>query len=253
MGAMSKILTISLLFVFFSVHEKIPAQELTTDFRKPGFSTMEFRLKSGEKLPYSVYQPVTGPNDSVPLIVALHWGGEVTPWFSMNYLRTFIEPAFKELEAYIIAPDCPANGWEVPLSEEFVLELVENAKKVWPVDPRKIVLTGYSMGAKGTWFLGARHPELFCAAIPVSGVPRLVKQISLPVYAINSKSDELMDYKLTQVAIRELKKEGFRTRFVLLDGPGHYNTNAFVKPVSFSIPWLKGIFKEIDKERKGKK
>ncbi|MFM7411593.1 MAG: alpha/beta fold hydrolase, partial [Planctomycetota bacterium] len=36
-----------------------------------------------------------------------------------------------------------------------------------PVDPRRIYLTGLSMGGYGSWELAARHPDRFAAVLPI--------------------------------------------------------------------------------------
>lgn len=38
-----------------------------------------------------------------------------------------------------------------------------------PVDPRRIVLRGFSMGGAGTWHIGLHHPGLFCVLGPGAG------------------------------------------------------------------------------------
>ena len=38
-----------------------------------------------------------------------------------------------------------------------------------PIDPRRIVLRGFSMGGAGTWHIGLHHPDLFCVLGPGAG------------------------------------------------------------------------------------
>jgi hypothetical protein len=56
--------------------------------------------------------------------VALYYGDKVTPFYSKDFMISFVEPALKNLEAIIVAPDCPSMGWTNALSESAVLELI---------------------------------------------------------------------------------------------------------------------------------
>ena len=107
----------------------------------------------------------------VPLVLALHYGGTVTPFYGMGLLQGLVEPALRQLGAIIAAPDNVANGWSNPRSEANVLALLDAIQEDYSIDPGKTLLLGYSMGGMGTWYLAARHPERFKAAIPIAGRP----------------------------------------------------------------------------------
>lgn len=47
-----------------------------------------------------------------------------------------------------------------------LLAATDWAKRTYRIDPARTLLTGYSMGAMGTWYLAARHQDIFRAAIP---------------------------------------------------------------------------------------
>lgn len=49
------------------------------------------------------------------------------------------------------------------------LEVLELAKQSLKHDPRKVYLTGHSMGGHGTWHLGATYPDRFAAIGPSAG------------------------------------------------------------------------------------
>jgi poly(3-hydroxybutyrate) depolymerase len=53
------------------------------------------------------------------------------------------------------------------------LEVLEIAKESFKPDPRRIYLTGHSMGGHGTWFLGATYPDKWAAIAPCAGYPTL--------------------------------------------------------------------------------
>ena len=160
-------------------------------------------LKSGLKLRYTLSLPSSlSPDESYPLVVALHYGGKVTPFYSKDFVMSFVEPALKDLEAIFVAPDCPAMGWTNAVSETAVLELLLLLMEEYNIDSDRIVLLGYSMGGLGTWYMAARHPDLFSAAIPISAPSDLsttpiIKDV--PLYIIHGEKDQLfppLDVKL---------------------------------------------------------
>ncbi|WP_299557255.1 alpha/beta hydrolase-fold protein [Seonamhaeicola sp.] len=54
------------------------------------------------------------------------------------------------------------------------LEVLGNAKTMFKPDPKKIYLTGHSMGGHGSWYLGATYPDHFAAIAPCAGYPDLL-------------------------------------------------------------------------------
>ncbi|MFI5386109.1 MAG: prolyl oligopeptidase family serine peptidase, partial [Fimbriimonadales bacterium] len=49
------------------------------------------------------------------------------------------------------------------------MEVWEHAKKDFPHDPKRVILTGHSMGGHGTWTLGLTYPNEFAAIGPSAG------------------------------------------------------------------------------------
>ena len=50
-----------------------------------------------------------------------------------------------------------------------VFEAIDSMKSRYPIDPRRIVLLGFSMGGAGVWHLGAHYPDRFVAMSPGAG------------------------------------------------------------------------------------
>ena len=76
-----------------------------------GFNQLELALGDGQPIRCSVWAPKLDEGSSVPLVLALHYGGQVTPFYSMGYLQALVVPGLKKLGAVIVAPDSPGNGW----------------------------------------------------------------------------------------------------------------------------------------------
>ena len=77
------------------------------------------------------------------------------------------------------------HGWTDSGTEEFVVDLIEAAKRTWKLDPDHIYFSGHSMGGYGSWTLGAHHADTIAAAAPSAGAPTpLREQPGGPIVAI---------------------------------------------------------------------
>jgi len=65
------------------------------------------------------------------------------------------------------------RGWTDSGTEEFILELVEAAKRTGKVDPNKIYVSGHSMGGYGTWSFLSHHPDIFAGGAAYAGAPTM--------------------------------------------------------------------------------
>lgn len=181
--------------------------------------------------------------EAVPLVIALHYGGEVTPFYGKNMIIGLAGPAFKDLGAIIIAPDSLTGDWTSAKDEESVLFLMDSVKRSYKIDPKKVVVTGYSLGGIGTWHFARKHPDRFTAAIPLAGVPGPPGEWQTPVYAIHSRQDKVMPLEPTQERIDQLQSQGVNARLIVLAGIDHYATFKFQESLKEVIPWLKEVWK----------
>jgi predicted peptidase len=146
----------------------------------------------------------------------------------------------------MIAPDCPGKGWTDPLSEKAVLELIQRVQKDYAVDSGRLVITGYSLGAIGTWDLVFKHPQLFSAAIPVSGMPPkgiVVRSTGTGFWIIHSRNDELFPLESVRKFVQFCESQGLLVRFNPVAGPGHYEYDKYMLALREAVPWLKSLWK----------
>jgi predicted peptidase len=191
----------------------------------------------------SIPRGYTG-RDPVPLVVSLHFGGEVTPFFGRGLLELLVEPALRELRAIVVAPDAAAaaRGWANPESEKHVLELVEHIVASYNIDTRRTLLTGYSMGGMGTWYLAPRHPEIFRAAIPMAGRPQDLAasfEWATPMYVIHSTADELIPLEPTETLVAELRARNAPVQLTVVDGITHFQMAGFQRHLRAAVPWIR--------------
>ncbi len=182
-----------------------------------------------------------------PLIVVLHWGGEMTPFFGKSILAYLAEPALRELGAILVAPDCQHGDWTNPQSESEINALLEHLRDNYNIAVNKTVLTGYSKGGMGTWYLAARNQIEFAAAIPMAGHPQPDSadvRWEIPLYVIHSRRDEIVPYEQTAQVVDQLREKGVAVEFVSLDGVTHYETDRFVQPLRAALPWIRKVWAE---------
>jgi predicted peptidase len=155
-------------------------------------------------------------------------------------LNQLVKPAFEELGAVIIAPDVLGGGdWNTRQNEQAVVWLTKSAMKSYPIDPKKVLITGFSMGAIGTWYIGGRHQDLFTAAIPVEGKPADEDlNWTIPVYVIHSTKDEVLPLAPTKRYVEKLKVNGANVELKIIDDLTHFETSRYVKPLKEAQSWL---------------
>lgn len=202
------------------------------------------KLTMAEGMRYTLVLPAGyQPNRRYPLVLALHYGGPVTPWYGAGLLEKIVEPGLRTLEAIMVAPDCAHGGWDNEASEGAVLALLDLLTAQYPIEPEKTILTGYSMGGKGSWYLAARQQARFAVAIPMASRPMpiaLTAEWSIPIYALHGEQDELFPLATTAAFIEELRAQGVTVQFAVLPGVSHHELADFAGALQGLAPAIAG-------------
>jgi predicted peptidase len=193
---------------------------------------------AGRSVELTAVIPVPDPTDPAPpLVVALHYaGGRGVPHYATGFVTDLVGPGLADLGAIVVAPDCPGPSWTDPTSEPVVLALVDYAVKTWHADPKRVVVTGYSMGGVGAWFYAAHHPDVFAAAVPVASAPTPVDRV--PVYAIQGRRDEVFAVAPVEQAVAALVARGVPAELHLVDR-SHYQVPLYRDALAAAVPWLR--------------
>ncbi len=203
-------------------------------------------LKSGDEIRYSILVPVNyDPNTANPLIVALHYGGNVTPHYARGIIENLVAPGLRELNAIVVAPDSIAGAWTNEKNESMVLELMDFISEKYNIDQKQTLLTGFSMGGHGTWYIGSRNQDRFSAMIPIAGHPLVEKDVkwTTPVYAIHSSADTVVPIEATEEFVAAQKEQGNELiMLVTVDNLPHFQTGSFAIPLKKTVPWVKKIW-----------
>lgn len=199
---------------------------------------------AGRRYTLAIPDGYTG-QEPVPLIVSLHYGGTVTPFYGRGLLEGLIEPAFRSLGAIVVAPDSAAGNWANPTAEQHVLELLDYIEANYNIDAEKTLLIGYSMGGGGTWYLTPRHPERFKAAIVMAGRPQADSTSfdwETPMYVIHSTADQVVPFESTAAAVERLRDQGESIDLVVVDGISHYEIPRYRPYLEAAMPWIQGVW-----------
>jgi predicted peptidase len=183
----------------------------------------------GGKLPYRIFGGRAIRADrKYPLVIYLHGihlrgsdnekhlTGEAK---SFSYARNY-----RERPCFIIAPQCPGGGFWAGANCDHVIALVKDLVRHLPVDPRRIYITGYSMGGYGTWHLLEKEPGLFAAAIPVAGGgdPGGVSRYKdVPIWAFHGNRDIIVRVSESRKVVEALRVAGGKVRYTEFKGAGH--------------------------------
>jgi predicted peptidase len=210
------------------------------------------QISDGSQIRYAVSVPESyDGSEPVPMVLALHygWGGEGPPPrnYGEGYMRSLVEPALRELGAIIVAPDCPAPArrWSEPGSDRAVMELLDHVRSEYRIDVDRILVTGFSLGGHGTWFMASEHPEIFSAAIPMAGWAQpdwLENMGALPLYVIHARNDEVVPLAAAEEAVAAAEAKGVPVDLVVVESLTHYDTAGYVTYLREAVPWVQSVW-----------
>lgn len=108
---------------------------------------------------------------------------------------------------------------------ELVNEVIEEVKMIWPVDDKRLYLTGISMGANGVMRYLARYPRKVAAAVPIAGwgAGNYTGFSNTAWWGIHNRGDEVVSSNGTIEVYRRLKSLPRRasTKMTILEQDGH--------------------------------
>ncbi len=214
-----------------------------------------------EVMPYRVYVP-TGYRASTPtpLVVALHGLGANEDSFFDGYSGVPVKLA-EQLGFLMVAPlgyrvdgfyGSPTGGANdaaarrrLELSEKDVLETVRLMRAHYNVDANRIHLIGHSMGAIGTWHLGAKYPDLWAALGPFSGAgnPGAVAGMKgIPQIVVHGDADATVSVAASRAMVAEMKRLGVEVVYIEVPGGSHTDV---------VVPNLPRVFEFLAAHRRG--
>jgi poly(3-hydroxybutyrate) depolymerase len=232
-----------------------------------------YRSPRGGKLPYRLFRPSDlARGKTYPLVILLHGNGDqgsdlgegFYPWYAGH--GPFSRPQTQaEHPCFVVRPRClPRQQWsdvefslgpqptrKMTESMRLMLELVARLTKDLPIDAKRVYLTGYSMGAYGTWDAIVRFPKRFAAAVPISGSgdPTALAAVTrLPIYVAHATWDDLVPVEGSRAMVAALRQAGGCPAYTEYRMYGH---NASIGRALADPALVKWLFDETPPSRPG--
>ena len=189
--------------------------------------TKELITSNGKTRAYYLYVPSTvKPGSPVPLIVMLHGSGRV----GLSLVEKWKDLAKKE--NFIIAgPDSSnSQGWGMPQDgPDFLRDLVEELKKKYPINPRRVYLFGHSAGAIFALEISLMESEYFAAtAVHAGALPpddrdliQMAKR-KIPMFIQVGDSDQSFPLKAVRATRDLLNQNGFSVEVTEIPKHDHW-------------------------------
>ncbi len=134
-----------------------------------------YRAADGELVPYRVFIPQGyRPGRKYPLILALHSGAGEGTYFEWESFggEGGKQNEFKRLaqeKGYLVACPNSRGSFFDDRGIADTLAVLDRVQTTYSVDPGRVFLTGWSVGASAIWGIAARNPGRFQAIAPVAG------------------------------------------------------------------------------------
>ncbi|UPQ78361.1 prolyl oligopeptidase family serine peptidase [Flavobacterium azooxidireducens] len=209
-----KYITISLVVLFF-----------TQGFSQTGSGSFSTAITKQYNYNYLLHKPKSTTTKK-PLLIFLHGSGEkgndlekVKSHGPFDYLKS------NELDAYVLAPQCPQEAyWESESLHQLIQKVIKENNNI---DTNRIYLTGLSMGAWGAWNLAFAHPETFAALVPICGfvdrVPMIenCKIANIPTRIFHGLVDDVVDVNYSITIYKKLKGCSKDLELTIFDDANH--------------------------------
>lgn len=202
--------------------------------------------KSDVVMPYRLFRPAA--TGKLPLVVYLHGGGglgndnEKQLGLGNIYgTRVWLLPENqKRFPCYVVAPQTE-SGWPnydpsqtiegrpKPLpglgnGARLALEIIDRLSREFPIDERRIYVTGQSMGGAGTWHITAHRPKFFAAAVACCAgdtCEDAAKSLNTPLWNLHGSADQTVPVALSRDRIAALRKAGRHPLYTEYAGVNH--------------------------------
>ncbi len=204
------------------------------DDSKRGFIEKVFKDDAGEHK-YVVFVPQNySPIKSSPVILFLHGAGErgTDGRAPLNIgLGALVKAREANFPAIVVFPQCEntrgrvLHGWTAGTDDaDRALKILEQVEQDYRIDPKRRILTGWSMGGFGAWSLAAADPSRWSALAPIAGGGQAEwaeKLKDLPIWAWHGDDDHAVLVNRSREMIEALKTAGAAPRFTEIAGGDH--------------------------------
>ena len=192
-----------------------------------GFHMRTVKTEQGERK-YSVYVPPGYDGSKIfPVILFLH-GSSARGQDGILPVQGGLGPAILNrpggLPAIVVFPQARESWAADSADSKAALLALADVMTSYATDPQRVVLTGLSMGGRGSWELAAAHPEKFAAVVPICGpgqAENAPKIKGLPVWTFCGDADRDEIVLSLRAMVEALNGAGAIARLTEYRGVGH--------------------------------
>jgi predicted peptidase len=206
----------------------LPSVCRAEEAKKVGFIDRVHKDADGKEIKYVLFVPADYKGDKpYPVILFLHGAGETKGGGKMP-VEVGIGPAIKKQEKTFpfitIIPQAQQRGWSANGPEgKRAIEILDEVMKEYKTDPKRVYLTGLSMGGAGTWSLATKYPERWAAIVPICGPGDVSKAAAIkdiPCWCFWGDKDNFANTSMPKM-VTALKDAGGKPKFTEYPGVGH--------------------------------
>lgn len=145
----------------------------------------------------------------------------------------------------LISPQLKTSYGKWPA--DYVMEVLNYVKKKLRIDPKRIYITGLSLGGGGVWTTVAAYPNVFAAVLPICpannvlGKATAIAKADVPVWGFHGDKDNVVSYTITTKmtnAINGCKpKPDPLAKATIFPGKGHIIWDQVYKSTD-AIKWM---------------
>jgi len=205
----------------------------------------------GKSMRYRLFKPTPlAPTNTYPLTVFLHGGGArrsfgdllkcASPVFAFGPARLVAPAEQARHPAFVLVPWSGGRDWDDE-NTRLIVVLLDTLRLELPIDPKRLYVTGQSMGGYGTWRMITRHPDLFAAGVPVCGggdPAAAPKAKDVSVWAFHGAADGIVPVSETRRIIDALLRAGSKPIYWEYESGTHAGTAKRAYCETGLLDWL---------------
>ncbi len=184
-----------------------------------------------ELLDYLLFMPKNTSaqeNGKFPLILSLHGIGERgndLQLLKRDGLAKILD-GYNSFQFIVVSPQCPiSTEWYFDRTDTLLKKLLDDVITRYPVDVRRIYVTGFSMGGIGSWDLAIRYPGLFAAVAPIAARGEAYANIcgmkDVPVWAFHGAKDDVVALFKAEAIVKALQDCGGNVKLTVYPDAYH--------------------------------
>jgi predicted peptidase len=205
----------------------VPVRAADKDER--GFLHRVIKDPDGKEAKYVVFVPHDYKGDKpYPVILFLHGAGE-TGMDGEKQANVGLGKAIKKQEKSFpiisVFPQSQKRTWRADSEDGMrALRILDTVQKEYKTDPKRVYLTGLSMGGYGTWSMALKDPGRWAAIVPIcgGGDPNQADKIkNIPCWCFHGDADTAVAVDRSRHMINALKTAGGSPKYTEYPGVGH--------------------------------